>query len=128
MVGDWRQGTVTEVDQKFLVAQAKKINEKLKSSFGEFKAVSVWTQIVSGVNRFYHVFGDMNTKISLNFYQSLNHGIDVQLTYATFGWVKHYKENSNEGAWTSIPVTPEDSARLAAHRDEIDKIIGYNWK
>ena len=125
--GGWRQGTATELDQKFLVAQAKKINEKLKTSFGEFKAVSVWTQVVNGVNRFYHVFGDMNTKISLNFYHPLNHGIDVQLTYAAYGWNKFYEEN-REGGWTSIKVTPEDSARLTAHIDEIDKIIGYNWK
>lgn len=127
IVGGWRQGTVTELDQKFLEQHAKEINKKLKTSFGEFRAVSVWTQLVNGVNRFYHVLGDMHVRISLNFYHSFNE-IGAHLTHARFGWDKNYSIQGTEGGWGRKPLTPEDSARLVSLRDKINEKAGYNWK
>jgi hypothetical protein len=84
--GSYHHGTVTEDDQSLVEAHWRIINEKMGWSFRFYRVVSKWTQIINGENIFYHMLADRYHMCEVNFYKSLQGGIDVQVTFGAMGW------------------------------------------
>ena len=68
-------------------AHRKLMNEKLGWSFLFYRVSAKWTQVVNGENIFYHLVADRHFRCSVNFYKSLQGGIDLQVTFGAMGWV-----------------------------------------
>lgn len=84
--GSFNYGTVTEDDQSLVEAHWRIINEKMGWSFRFYRVVSKWTQVIKGENIFYHMLADRLFPCEVNFYKSLQGGIDVQVTFGAMGW------------------------------------------
>ena len=97
-VGNFTPSPVTEDDQALVEAHWRIINDKMGWPFRFYRVVSKWTQIVQGENIFYHMLADNLIRCEVNFFKSLQGGVDVQVTYGAMGWGSPRSRKSKESA------------------------------
>lgn len=92
-----------------------------------------WTQVVQGENIFYHLIADRNFKCSVNFYKSLQGGVDVQVTFGAAGWVTPRSEKSQKLGEENIvlgyepkEVTELDRLFILNEHKDINEALGWS--